>query len=135
MMKPVYQTIFTPPHGNCFQASVASLLELELDDVPNFMLAEGDLWIKEFRKFLEDCGLFAVDVSPFAPESETLSRIDCEHLIAAKSPRGDYLHSMVGKNGVPIHDPFPGGNCDHNGLVSYCFIFPSMYYWIHFGEE
>ena len=39
------------------------------------------------------------------------------HLITGKSPRGDYCHAIVGKNGNPVHDPYPyegeneGENC------------------------
>lgn len=36
-MKPIDQTTFGVPGGNCFSACVASLLELSIDDVPYFM--------------------------------------------------------------------------------------------------
>lgn len=35
-MKKVYQTIVDKDHGNCMQAAIASLLELELEEVPDF---------------------------------------------------------------------------------------------------
>lgn len=35
-MKPVYQTIIDPRKGNCYSAALASILELPLEDVPNF---------------------------------------------------------------------------------------------------
>ena len=38
-MKKVFQTIVDKDHGNCMQAAIASLFELELDDVPNFIEA------------------------------------------------------------------------------------------------
>lgn len=40
-MKKVFQTIVDKDHGNCMQAVVASLFELELDDVPNFIEMES----------------------------------------------------------------------------------------------
>lgn len=36
-MKKVFQTIVDPEHGNCEQAVIASLLELPLEEVPNFI--------------------------------------------------------------------------------------------------
>lgn len=35
-MRQVYQTLTEPPHGNCFAAALASLLDTSLDEVPNF---------------------------------------------------------------------------------------------------
>jgi len=35
-MKPVDQTAFGPSKGNCLSASIASLLELPIEDVPLF---------------------------------------------------------------------------------------------------
>jgi len=40
-MKKVYQTIVDPNIGNCMQAAIASLFELELNDVPNFINSEN----------------------------------------------------------------------------------------------
>lgn len=45
-MKPVDQTTFGFPGGNCFSACIASLLEMPLDDVPYFM--HGD-WYDAFQ--------------------------------------------------------------------------------------
>ena len=36
-MKKVFQTIVDPGNGNCMQAAVASLLELEIEEVPHFL--------------------------------------------------------------------------------------------------
>ena len=36
-MKKVYQTVVDKDKGNCMQATIASILELPLDDVPNFI--------------------------------------------------------------------------------------------------
>ena len=42
-MKKVFQTIVDKRHGNCMQAAVASLFDLELEEVPNFIeLKEGN---------------------------------------------------------------------------------------------
>lgn len=39
-MKKVYQTIVDKGKGNCMQAAIASLFELELNDVPNYIEEE-----------------------------------------------------------------------------------------------
>lgn len=49
-MKKVYQKIVDKGHGDCMRAVVASLLELELEEVPNF-IELGDLWFPEMHKF------------------------------------------------------------------------------------
>lgn len=39
-MKPIYQTIFDNTKGNCYAATMASLLEKQLQEVPNFVEVE-----------------------------------------------------------------------------------------------
>lgn len=36
-MKKVYQRIIDPKKGDCFKCCIASLLELDYDEVPNFV--------------------------------------------------------------------------------------------------
>ena len=50
-MKKVYQTIIDKGNGNCWQAAIASLLELELEEVPHFLEAGVDSF-KVFDEFL-----------------------------------------------------------------------------------
>lgn len=54
-MKKVYQTIVDKGHGNCMQATMASLFDLELKDVPNCVEC-GEKWFEDFDKFLDDRG-------------------------------------------------------------------------------
>ena len=112
-MTPVTQSILNGRNGDCLRACVASVLDLELTAVPNFMDAnEGDewedAWYDEFVKFLLLRGLFPVYMSPNEAE---LNGVYGYHLIQGKSPRGDYDHVVVGLNGRAVHDPYPGGNC------------------------
>ena len=115
-MKPIFQTILTPPHGNCLQASIASILELELDDVPNFMLEDDDNWRKAYLDFMA-----LHDLQPLFLDIAALRKHDPDwvpvgwHLLAGISPRSKkkphYHHELVCYRGVPIHDPSPLGNC------------------------
>mgnify|MGYP006450460919 CR=1 FL=1 len=100
-MMPVYQTVLEPPHGNCLQACIASLFELPLEDVPNFM-AYGSGWRTKYRKFLKTFGLKSLLYS--SREAQSLNGY---HLVIGGSPRGDFLHAVVGLDGEIIHDPYP----------------------------
>ena len=53
-MKPVFQTLYGKPNGNCFQACVASLLEVTLDDLPHFCRDFGTNWMAETNRWLND---------------------------------------------------------------------------------
>lgn len=52
-MKKVYQTIIDIGHGNCMQAAIASLFDLELEEVPNFIEFK-DGWFSSMYKFLTE---------------------------------------------------------------------------------
>lgn len=49
-MKPVYQTISNSINGNCLAAMVASILELSIEEVPNFV--EADDWFVAMQEFM-----------------------------------------------------------------------------------
>lgn len=53
-MQKIYQTIIHKNHGNCMQAALASLFELPLDLVPNFVEIKD--WFKVFYAFISDNG-------------------------------------------------------------------------------
>jgi len=73
-MKKVYQTIVDKDHGNCMQAVVASLFELELDEVPNF-IELGDNWMITMMKFFEDRGYDICTIYKQRHDTEELKRI------------------------------------------------------------
>lgn len=57
-MKKVFQTVVDKGHGNCMQAAVASLFDLELDEVPNFIEHEngnGSVLQYMYRKGYDAC--------------------------------------------------------------------------------
>ena len=55
-MKKVYQTVIDKTIGNCMQATIASLLDLELNVVPNFILEPKNNWFQTMYRFLKDNG-------------------------------------------------------------------------------
>lgn len=98
-MKPVDQTTFGNPGGNCFSACVASLLELPIADVPYFM--GSDRWFDTLRDWLEPRGFDAVF---FKASPETWApRGLC--ILGGQSPRGS--HACVGRGIAVVHDPHP----------------------------
>jgi hypothetical protein len=50
-MKKVFQTIHGRKNGNCLPAVMASLFEMNIEDVPHFN--KFDNWYEEFIKFIE----------------------------------------------------------------------------------
>lgn len=91
--------------GGCFQACLASILELPLDDVPHFV--EFDDWLYRLQLWLADRGLvFLYDIPP------AYANYWGYHLIGGPSPRGNFRHCVVGKAGEMIWDPHP----DRTGL-------------------
>jgi hypothetical protein len=69
-MRKVLQTIVgganSKVRGNCMQAAVASLFDLELNQVPNFIEFNKD-WFDVFYKFFQDKGFY---ISPWKPKGE-----------------------------------------------------------------
>jgi hypothetical protein len=103
-VRPVDQTLFGFPGGNCFAACVATLLELPLDDVPNFCNLPGD-WEAAFNVWLRPRGLYALTVGMTGGW-----RPAGLHIMAGASPRGlkpTDLHAVVARADEILHDPHP----------------------------
>lgn len=113
MMKPVDQTKLHSEsvNGNCFAAALASIFELPIDDVPDFV---GDRWWFDFVNWLNSNGW---DVIRWDNKIELLGI----YLVAGKSPRGDFDHVVVFENGKMIHDPHP--TKQGLGNIKFCMAF------------
>lgn len=99
-MKRVYQTKFGD-EGNCLQAALASILEVDLADVPN--LADSPFWLEAIRFFAEDHN-YVMSVFPDDPPL----RPNTYYVEWGLSPRGNQ-HAVVGYNSEIVHDPHPDG--------------------------
>ena len=117
-MKPVDQTTFGAPGGNCFSACVASLLEIPISEVPYFMGDEKDWgvkdWFQDFLAWLRPRGWWAIPIplrNGWKPEGLCI--------LSGKSPRGDFDHSVVARGLEMIHDPHPSraGLDSHKDVV------------------
>ena len=99
-MQAIDQTTFGEGLGNCFSACVASILELPIDDVPFF--GADELWWTRFSEWLEARNLYAVCLKHRAGRAPV-----GYHILSGKSPRGEFLHSVVAKGEDIVHDPHP----------------------------
>ncbi len=121
-MTPVDQTIFEDHHGNCYAACIASLLDLPLDKVPNFIDLAGQdgnmtsiaaKWLEERGWALWECHYLSQD---------DISHVFWGHrgpkhcILSGVSPRrradgSKKWHATVGKVGgygiEMAHDPHP----------------------------
>ena len=120
-MKKVYQTIVNTTNGNCMQASVASILDLELDQVPKFVEMADDEWCLGIIDFMELHGFtykgYCSDIyhDSFAmADLPNFTGIDGYFLTSGKSPRFNCGHMTVYKLEEDgsfnlAHDPHESG--------------------------
>ncbi len=113
-MKPVKQTIFDNENGNCMQACIASLLEMELVQVPNFVYS-GKKWWTAFREWIASLGYSPLEVNwpiPLSDEGQHIFPNEGQVCWAVgNSPRGDWKHAILVKyikgEWTNYHDPHP----------------------------
>lgn len=123
-MTPIKQTILSDREngivGNCWQACVASLLDLSIDEVPHF--CDSDNWPLNFYGWLKERGLACLEFKLL----EGFYQMENwgYHLISGPSPRNSGLHGVVGYNGEIAFDPHPDNTGLLEGAWVYTFIFP-----------
>jgi len=124
-MKPVFQTRFGYPKGNCFAACVASLLELKIEEI-----WEGDefdatmqsnaAWWWGWRTWLNSRGYDLVHVNNGAwflpPKGYAIAN--------GISKSSEIRHSVIVLNGELVHDPHPGWD-GLKVVESYVIIYPN----------
>ncbi len=116
-MKPVDQTI-TGDGGNCFQAALASVLELPLEDVPHFRATDPDDMYGAANRWLKPTGVRFLPMyfADYKDVSHTHFDFSMYVLVAGYGPRTRpdgtrRQHAVVGRTlpwGVELlHDPHP----------------------------
>lgn len=104
-MKPVYQKIVDPGRGDCWRCAIASILELNAGDVPNFVgdhLDGGEPSHTACKKWLGERGLFLLAVN--LQNEEWFDRLDfffleqvyCIMSVPSQRLQGGW-HSVVGE--------------------------------------
>lgn len=112
-MIPVYQKVAGSERGDCYSACVASLLELRLEQVPNFhdlMQHEDAEWGYVVSKWLRAWGYWHIIVS-WTPEfdEDTHAYGTGPYILSGRSPRIDSYHAVIAERGGIVHDPSPDG--------------------------
>lgn len=102
-MIPVDQSkLHDPPrqNGNCLAAALASILEIDIEDVPEFEDMSYTEWYPRLKKWLELLGfhLLIWDEEIYLPTF---------FIAHGPSPRGDWEHSVIYKGTKMVHDPHP----------------------------
>ena len=132
-MKILEQSIqHNPPelYGDCFRTALASILNLERDDVPHFNDGKPcDNYWELVNDWLSHRDLVMFSVAFEAKLPDVLSYMkrvnqDLYYLLAGKSPRG-CSHQVVALNDTIVCDPAPHGG----GLVGPCI--EDDLYWVN----
>lgn len=112
-MRAVEQTQVGGDVGNCFEAAIASILELPIDVLPAAEPGnDSDAWVAyvdELRDWLGERGLdlFGIDLSPavrlrdfdVAPRGFWIAGIP--------TPAAGWNHALVCLGKTVVHDPYP----------------------------
>lgn len=110
-MKPIYQTKFGSKEGNCFQACIASILEISIEDVPDIDpagKAENDQlsWPRKLNQWLND--KYKIQYTEFTGYPIGWGMHVGHHTIVGLSPRFQnegLHHAVVAFNSKMVHDP------------------------------
>jgi hypothetical protein len=108
-VKPIHQTEFGWPKGNCYAACVASLMEIPLEDCPVVPEGEDSDWNQIWDNWYADRGIARL-VFPYTPEYlvkgwQILAGITPREIQDGTGKRP--MHAVVGLDGKAVHDPHP----------------------------
>ena len=107
-MKPIQQSIFDFEHGDCFRACVASIFELPLSAIPNFMEEGPEFFWDKLSDWTNKFNLKALDITFSSDEFHLFWLKDVWVIAMGKSPRNaNFDHCVVWYNGKMKHDPHP----------------------------
>jgi len=98
-MKKVFQTKFGE-YGNCLEACIASLFEINIDEVPSLRMGT---WQNDLNEWLiKKYGLWSITITAGKPIPITDSNI----IAIGMSERG-LKHAVIYCQGKLLHDPHP----------------------------
>ena len=120
-MKPVFQTKFggigdpVDEQGDCIRACLASIFEIEMDDVPSFLTGtdlEADFhpWYERMNVWLATRNLCLVTV-----EHGRQAGMWGFAMLGTESPRIKGGHLVVVKGFDVVHDPHPKAEAGKHG--------------------
>lgn len=112
-MKPVFQENISITKGDCFRASIASLFELELSQVPNFILFPDDRIDHVFNAFIWGLGYEWLGTG--YPDKKKLSECPSVNgFYDACVPSLNFENAnhavLIDSSGMVVHDPSTAKN-------------------------
>ena len=128
-MKKIYQTCFggkdapLEQQGNCFQACVATVLQMPLEEAFDARQGTDDEWFDEFIKWLEQYGLGCIWLESTKENPARCSACCGIHIMECKSDtlyQGE-SHVVVINEGLLFHDPNP--HAKEQGDIQGVYIF------------
>lgn len=108
-MKPVMQDRFGYPAGNCWEAAIASVLEIPLEEVPDGRRDGGDRldWYAMSRWLAETHGFALLWMDfPRLCGGHAAPRGSFHYILDGVAKNGLY-HSVVARSGRVVHNPNP----------------------------
>lgn len=110
-MTPQHQTIFGDGKGNCFATCIACILDLPVEDVPNFCgdyWSDDGEWFRQTNKWLAQHGLRYIELG-FGDWVFNYHGVpDVDVIVSGPGPRG-CDHAVIWRDGKLAHDPHPSG--------------------------
>ena len=131
-MKKVYQTTVDSGIGDCHRAAIASLLGLEAEQVPNFILFNDETWFEVYLGFMQGCGwVYEGSCSPKAPrglrKEDSIGGLFYAS-VPSKTFEGCTHAVLIDLRGIVVHDPNPnmlwlGESVVETGIANYWHMF------------
>ena len=91
--------------GNCFAATLASILHLNIEDIPEF---ENGKWQRQLNEWLSQYSLAFIELDDFKTDCNLFGINGCHHEIGGYSERSKSRgHSCVGVDGEVVFDVHP----------------------------
>ena len=108
-MKRVFQTTVCHKKGDCSRAAIASMFELDISQVPNFILFDEKTWFKVFFNFLKALGYeYKGEMRKDHVFYEHDLINDCIYAgVPSKTFEGTTHAVLINSAGRVIHDPNP----------------------------
>lgn len=121
-MKPVTQTHVgvDNPRANCLMASIASILEIPIDSLPDIYEHEqrNMHWYTVLRDALLPHRLVPVIYDQNVPAFPAIAPAGY-HIACGKSPRSEHDHAVVACDGLVVHDPHPSRSGLRDGAINW----------------
>jgi hypothetical protein len=106
------QTVFGDKKGNCFATCIACILELPVEEVPNFCgdhWTDDGEWFRQTNKWLAPLGLRYIEFQYGDWVTHYHGVPDVDVIVSGPGPRG-CDHAVIWRAGELVHDPHPSGD-------------------------